>query len=65
MFGTDNGDHVLIMQELLNHLHTQYPEVDTYTENIPADDPRLPAFEELGYIEAFRRVHMFRRFSPN
>jgi ribosomal protein S18 acetylase RimI-like enzyme len=63
MYGTENGDHVIIMRELLNHLHTQYPEVDTYTENIPADDLRLAAFEDLGYIEAFRRVHMFKRYN--
>jgi GNAT superfamily N-acetyltransferase len=61
IYGTKDGDPIVIMRELLNHLHTQHPEVDTYTENIPADDPRLQAFEELGYIEAFRRVHMVRR----
>ena len=62
-FGTENGSPVEIMHELLNHLHSEYPEVDTYTENISADSPHLPALEELGYIEAFRRVHMFRQSS--
>lgn len=60
MFDTEQGDPVEIMQELLSHLHHQHPEMDTYTENIPADDHHLPAFEEFGYIEAFRRVEMYR-----
>jgi ribosomal protein S18 acetylase RimI-like enzyme len=63
IFGTKDGNPVEIMRELLNHLHSQYPEVDTYTENISADSPHLPALEELGYIEAFRRVHMLRSIS--
>lgn len=64
IFGSSDGDPVVVMREMLNHLHSQYPEIDTYTENIPADDPHLPALEELGYIEAFSRVHMFRRVEP-
>ncbi len=60
MFDTDSGDPVAIMSELLRHLHDSYPDVDTYTENIPTNDPRLPAFEANDYIEAFRRVEMFR-----
>ncbi|MEN8240770.1 MAG: GNAT family N-acetyltransferase [Chloroflexota bacterium] len=63
VFGTEHGNPVDIMRELLHHLHSEYPEVDTYTENISADSPHLPALEELGYIETFRRVHMFRSFS--
>jgi ribosomal protein S18 acetylase RimI-like enzyme len=61
IYGTKDDDPLLLMREMLNHLHTQYPDVDTYTENIPADDPHLAAFDELGYIEAFRRIHMVRR----
>ena len=60
MFDTEQGDPAELMRELLMHLHKQHPEMDTYTENIPADDPHLPAFEEFGYIEAFRRVEMYR-----
>jgi ribosomal protein S18 acetylase RimI-like enzyme len=60
MFDTDQGDPVELMRELLAHLHHLHPNMDTYTENIPADDPRLPAFEEFGYIEAFSRVEMYR-----
>lgn len=60
MFNTENGDPAEIMSELLRHLHQTYPNLDTYTENIPADSPHLPAFKELGYIEAFRRIEMHR-----
>jgi len=60
MFDIDQGDPVEIMRQLLIHLHSLHPNMDTYTENIPADDPHLPAFEDFGYIEAFRRVEMYR-----
>lgn len=60
MFGTEGGDHVEIMKELLKHLHYLHPELDTYTENIPTNDHRLPAFQEMGYFEAFRRIEMHR-----
>jgi ribosomal protein S18 acetylase RimI-like enzyme len=60
MFMTQDGDPVEIMRELLRHLHHNYPNLDTYTENIPADDPHLPAFYEIGYFEAFRRIEMHR-----
>jgi len=60
MFGTSGVDRVRVMQVLLSYLHASYPNLDTYTENIPADDLHLPAFEEFGYIETFRRVEMLR-----
>ena len=60
MFDTSGPNPVGTMQELLCHLHTRHPNTDTYTENIPAEDLRLPAFEAFGYIEAFRRVEMLR-----
>lgn len=60
MFETDGPDPVETMKALLGHLHARHPNTDTYTENIPANDPRLPAFEEFGYIETFRRIEMVR-----
>jgi ribosomal protein S18 acetylase RimI-like enzyme len=65
MFGTYGEDRMTVIRVLLAHLHNTYPNQDTYTENIPADDPHLPAFEEIGYIEAFRRVEMLRRAGLN
>lgn len=60
MYGFIEGSPCDVMRELLRHLHSQYPDVDTYTENIPADEPCLQAFEENNYIEAFRRIEMQR-----
>lgn len=60
MFETSGGDPVEIMLELLRHLHHTYPNVDTYTENIPTKSRYLPAFTQMGYIEAFRRIEMHR-----
>lgn len=54
-----NPAHTLTL--LLRHLHHQHPTLKTYTENIPADDPALPAFSALGYTEAFRRNEMLRQ----
>lgn len=54
-----NPAHTLTL--LLRHLHHQHPALKTYTENIPADDPALPAFSALGYTEAFRRNEMLRQ----
>ncbi|MBN2500830.1 MAG: GNAT family N-acetyltransferase [Anaerolineales bacterium] len=61
MFHTEDGDPVEIMEELLIQLHSKFPKLDTYTENIPEDDPHYPAFEKLGYFEVFRRVEMYRQ----
>jgi ribosomal protein S18 acetylase RimI-like enzyme len=44
---------------LLYHLHSLHPMQDTKIENIPALDLRWPVFQELGYVEAFRRIEMF------
>ncbi len=61
MFHTEDGDPVEIMEELLTQLHSKFPKLDTYTENIPEDDPHYPAFEKMGYFEVFRRVEMYRQ----
>jgi ribosomal protein S18 acetylase RimI-like enzyme len=60
MYETEGGDHEEIMLELLKHLHHQHPDLDTYTENIPLNDHRLPAFKQMGYFEVFRRIEMHR-----
>ena len=57
---TEAGDPVQIARCLLAHLHSRYPRLDTHTENIAADDPHLPVFWEFGYLEAFRRIEMYR-----
>jgi GNAT superfamily N-acetyltransferase len=60
MFETEGGDHEEIMLEMLKQLHLKHPDLDTYTENIPMNDPRLSAFYKMGYFEAFRRIEMHR-----
>ncbi len=56
----EQGDAVDVGRMLLAHLYREYPELDTHTENIPAGDPHLPAFFEMGFVESFRRIEMHR-----
>jgi GNAT superfamily N-acetyltransferase len=44
---------------LLYHLHNLNPMLDTKVENTPALDLRWPVFQQMGYVEAFRRIEMF------
>jgi ribosomal protein S18 acetylase RimI-like enzyme len=47
---------------LLYHLHNLNPMLDTKVENTPALDLRWPIFQQMGYVEAFRRIEMFLYF---
>ncbi len=47
-----------IISALLHHLHTTYAGLDTIIENLPADHPAWPLFQQLGYVESFRRIEM-------
>jgi ribosomal protein S18 acetylase RimI-like enzyme len=55
---TEAGNQIAVGKTLLFHLHTQHPVQDTKTENLPANDPHWPAFQELGYMVSFRRIEM-------
>ena len=59
-YKTETGDPVSLARAWLSHLHHQYPRLETHLENIQVNDPHLPAFEELGYLEAFGRIEMWR-----
>ncbi len=48
-----------ITRALLHHLHSLHPLQDTKVENLPALDLRWPIFQQIGYVEAFRRIEMF------
>ena len=61
MFETEGDDEEGIMFELLQHLHHQHPDLDTYTENIPVEDHRVQAFYRIGYFDVFRRIEMHRQ----
>jgi len=57
---TEQGEPATVGRALLTQLYQRYPRLDTQAENIAVDDPHLPAFIELGFIESFRRIEMFR-----
>jgi len=60
IFHTEFGDPVKVGEAMLSHLYQRFPLIDTYTENLVADDPHLPALIKMGFIEAFRRIEMER-----
>jgi ribosomal protein S18 acetylase RimI-like enzyme len=57
---TSQGDSALLGRALLAHLYQRYPDLDTHAENIPFDDPHLPAFFDTRFVESFRRIEMHR-----
>lgn len=65
VYKTETGDPVKMAHAFLSHLYFQYPRLDTYLENIQVNDPHLPAFYDMGYIESFRRIEMWRGNLPD
>jgi ribosomal protein S18 acetylase RimI-like enzyme len=63
-FKTEVGDPATVAYAMLSHLHNQYPRLDTQVENIQVNDPHLPAFYKMGYVEAFRRIEMWHGKPP-
>ena len=64
IYKTEVGDPVKLAFAFLSHLHHQYPRLDTQIENIQVNDPHLPAFYQMGYVESFRRIEMWRGTPP-
>ena len=64
IYKTESGDPVKMAYAFLSHLHQQYPRLDTQLENIQVNDPHLPAFYKMGYVESFRRIEMWRGTPP-
>lgn len=64
IYKTEVGDPVKVAYAFLSHLHHQYPRLDTHIENIQVNDPHLPAFYQMGYVESFRRIEMWRGTPP-
>lgn len=58
-YKTEAGDPVKVALAFLSHLHYMYPRLDTQLENIQVNDPHLPAFYQMGYVESFRRIEMW------
>jgi ribosomal protein S18 acetylase RimI-like enzyme len=63
-FKTEVGDPATVAYAMLSHLHNQYPRLDTQVENIQVNDPHLPAFYKMGYVESFRRIEMWHGAPP-
>lgn len=54
----ESGDPVKIVKEILIHLYHRYPLLDTYIENLSIEDSYLITLQDMGFIEAFRRIEM-------
>jgi ribosomal protein S18 acetylase RimI-like enzyme len=57
---TEQGNPIDVGTQILSHLYTRYPRIDTYAENIHESDPYLPAFRSLSFFENFSRIEMRR-----
>ncbi|MBI5352762.1 MAG: GNAT family N-acetyltransferase [Chloroflexi bacterium] len=64
IYKTEAGNPADVLYAMLSHLHYQYPRLDTQIENIQINDPHLPAFYKMGYVESFRRIEMWRGTPP-
>ncbi|MBK9600817.1 MAG: GNAT family N-acetyltransferase [Anaerolineales bacterium] len=62
---TEAGDPATVAYALFTHLHSQYPRLDTHIENIQVNDPHLLAYYQMGYVESFRRIEMWRGDFPS
>ncbi len=58
VFHTEEGDPEAVSVALSSSLYNRFPHIDTYIENLPADDPHLPPLMKYGFFEVFRRIEM-------
>lgn len=58
--GVTSGDPAEVTAVTLQVLHQRHKQQDAIAENIPADDPKWPGYEQAGYFDAFRRIEMVR-----
>jgi hypothetical protein len=61
----EDGPPEQVGPTLLRALHHHYPTLDTVVDNLPADDPFIPAYTQLGYVVSFRRIEMRRPLDPS
>ena len=61
---TEQGDPVAVGQALFARLYQQYPDLDSNAENVVTTNPHLPAFYDAGFVDAFRRIEMYRVTHP-
>jgi ribosomal protein S18 acetylase RimI-like enzyme len=48
-----------LAKALLYHVHKEYPKLDTKIENVAIQDRIWDVYQQMGYIEVFRRTEMF------
>jgi N-acetylglutamate synthase-like GNAT family acetyltransferase len=56
-----DGDPTKVTINTLAALHSRHPSQDAVMENMAAQSPYWPGFQESGYFEVFRRLEMVRR----
>lgn len=54
-----NYSHDWVAQALLYHIHKEYPMQDTKIENVDVNDSLWHIYQQMGYLEIFRRTEMF------
>jgi CheY-like chemotaxis protein len=61
---TVRGDPVAVGEALFACMYQRFPDMDTNIENVSTINRHLPAFFNAGFVEAFRRVEMYRVANP-
>ncbi|MCP4543609.1 MAG: GNAT family N-acetyltransferase [Chloroflexi bacterium] len=62
---TVKGDPIAVGRALFAQLYEKYPNMDSNMENVSTSNPHLPAFFDVGFVESFRRVEMYRVTHPS
>ncbi|PJF29188.1 MAG: hypothetical protein CUN52_09665 [Phototrophicales bacterium] len=57
-----NYSHDWVARALLYHVHKEYPMQDTKIENVDVGDSLWQIYQQMGYLEVFRRTEMFLHF---
>ena len=61
---TVRGDPVAVGRALFAHMYQQYPNMDSNIENVATTNSHLPAFYDADFVDAFRRIEMYRVAHP-
>ncbi len=61
---TERGDPVAVGNALFAFLYQRFPDMDSNIENVSIINPHIPAFFDSGFVEAFRRIEMYRARHP-
>ncbi len=61
---TTKGDPMAVGRALFAQLYEKYPDMDSNMENVSTTNPHLPAFFDVGFVESFRRIEMYRVTHP-